>query len=127
MPDGRGILLSCKAKIAGTLDVFQDFLTQRAAKDPARRYATPVNTDSYYARLQYGVHEPVLRELSNQFQEDTILLCCDGTAWRKAKSLEPPDNIVLCVLWWAMIRNDGYRSYILMLNGSIHNHKFYKY
>lgn len=36
-----------------------------------------------------------LRELSNQFQEDTILLCCDGAAWHKAKSLELPDNIVL--------------------------------
>lgn len=36
-----------------------------------------------------------LRELSGQFPDDIILLCCDGAAWHKSKSLELPENIVL--------------------------------
>lgn len=63
-----------------------------------------------------------LRELSNQFQEDTILLCCDGAAWHKAKSLELPDNIVLFHIppytpemnpieqIWKEIRKRGFRN-----------------
>ncbi len=31
-----------------------------------------------------------LRELSNQFPDDIILLCCDGTAWHESKTLERP-------------------------------------
>ena len=36
-----------------------------------------------------------LQELSSQFPEDTILLCCDGAAWHKSRALELPDNIVI--------------------------------
>ena len=36
-----------------------------------------------------------LKELSKQYSEDVILLCCDGAAWHKSKSLQVPDNIVL--------------------------------
>ena len=36
-----------------------------------------------------------LKELSKQYPEDMILLCCDGAAWHKSKSLQVPDNIVL--------------------------------
>ncbi len=35
------------------------------------------------------------RELSKEFQDDVILLCCDGAAWHKSKALMVPDNIVL--------------------------------
>ena len=36
-----------------------------------------------------------LRELSKQFPDDVVLLCCDGAAWHKSKTLEVPENIVL--------------------------------
>lgn len=36
-----------------------------------------------------------LQELSNQFPDDIVLLCCDGAAWHKSKMLDIPDNIVL--------------------------------
>ena len=36
-----------------------------------------------------------LRKLSQKFQEDRILLCCDGTAWHKSKALRVPANITL--------------------------------
>ena len=36
-----------------------------------------------------------LRELSGQFPDDIVLLCCDGAAWHKSNSLELPENIVL--------------------------------
>ena len=36
-----------------------------------------------------------LKELSKQYPEDMILLCCDGAAWHKSKTLQVPDNIVL--------------------------------
>ena len=31
-----------------------------------------------------------LRELSKQFPQDTILMCCDGAAWHKSGTLEVP-------------------------------------
>ncbi len=36
-----------------------------------------------------------LRELSKEFRDDVILLCCDGAAWHKSKALIVPENIVL--------------------------------
>ena len=36
-----------------------------------------------------------LNELSRQYPDDIILLCCDGAAWHKSKSLKIPDNICL--------------------------------
>ena len=36
-----------------------------------------------------------LQELSKQFNDDVVLLCCDGAAWHKSKALVVPDNIVL--------------------------------
>ena len=39
-----------------------------------------------------------LRELSVQFSDDVIMLCCDGAAWHKSCTLEVPDNIVLFYL-----------------------------
>ena len=34
-----------------------------------------------------------LEELSKQYPEDMILLCCDGAAWHKSKSLQVPENL----------------------------------
>ena len=36
-----------------------------------------------------------LQALSEQYKNDLILLCCDGAAWHKAKTLVIPDNIRL--------------------------------
>lgn len=36
-----------------------------------------------------------LRELSKQFSDDMILLCCDNAAWHKSSTLVLPENIVL--------------------------------
>jgi putative transposase len=36
-----------------------------------------------------------LKELSEQFKDDYILLACDNAAWHKSKGLSVPDNIEL--------------------------------
>ena len=36
-----------------------------------------------------------LRELSKEYPDDMILLCCDGAAWHKSKGLIVPENIEL--------------------------------
>ena len=36
-----------------------------------------------------------LEELSKQYPQDMIVLCCDGAAWHKSKSLRIPENIEL--------------------------------
>lgn len=33
-----------------------------------------------------------LRELSKKYKDDIGLLCCDGAAWHKSKTLEVPEN-----------------------------------
>ena len=35
-----------------------------------------------------------LRELSNQFPDDIVLLCCAGAVWHKSNMLDIPENIV---------------------------------
>ena len=63
-----------------------------------------------------------LRELSGQFPDDIVLLCCDGAAWHKSKPLELPENIVLFHIppytpemnpieqIWKEIRKRGFRN-----------------
>ena len=63
-----------------------------------------------------------LRELSEQFPDDIVLLCCDGAAWHKSKTLELPENIVLFHIppytpemnpieqIWQEIRKRGFRN-----------------
>ena len=63
-----------------------------------------------------------LRELSGQFPDDILLLCCDGAAWHKSKTLELPENIVLFHIppytpemnpieqIWKEIRKRGFRN-----------------
>ena len=41
------------------------------------------------------MHEYFLKQLSEHYSEDIILLCCDGAAWHKSAGLELPENIVL--------------------------------
>ena len=63
-----------------------------------------------------------LDELSKQFPDDMILLCCDGAAWHKAGSLCVPDNIELFFIppytpemnpieqIWKELRKMGFRN-----------------
>ena len=58
----------------------------------------PVTGDSCFLVLPYCNSKWMnvfLDELSRQFPEDMILLCCDGAAWHKAKNLQIPKNIEL--------------------------------
>ena len=63
-----------------------------------------------------------LDELSKKYSNDIILLCCDGAAWHKSKSLQIPDNIKLFSIppytpemnpieqIWKEIRKIGFRN-----------------
>lgn len=63
-----------------------------------------------------------LRELSGQFPDDVILLCCDSAAWHKSKTMVLPKNIVLFYIppytpemnpieqIWKEIRKRGFRN-----------------
>ena len=58
----------------------------------------PLTGDSCFLILPYCstvCMNVFLKELSEQYPEDMILLCCDGAAWHKSKMLQVPDNIVL--------------------------------
>ena len=63
-----------------------------------------------------------LQELSKQFPQDTIMMCCDGAAWHRSGTLEVPENIVLFHIppytpemnlieqIWKEIRKRGFRN-----------------
>ena len=65
-----------------------------------------------------------LEELSKQYPEDIILLCCDDAAWHKSKSLRVPENIELFYIppytpemnpieqIWKELRKLGFRNEI---------------
>ncbi len=58
----------------------------------------PLTGDSFFLVLPQcntACTNVFLQELSKEFQDDVILLCCDGAAWHKSKALMVPDNIVL--------------------------------
>ena len=72
-----------------------------------------------------------LKELSEQYSEDMILLCCDGAAWHKSKTLQVPENIVLFYIppytpemnpieqIWKEIRKRGFRNEIFSTLASV--------
>ena len=63
-----------------------------------------------------------LDELSKEYKDDMILLCCDGAAWHKSKTLVIPENIVLFFIppytpemnpieqIWKELRKRGFRN-----------------
>ena len=58
----------------------------------------PLTGDSCFLILPYCstvCMNVFLKELSEQYPEEMILLCCDGAAWHKSKTLQVPVNIVL--------------------------------
>ena len=85
----------------------------------------PLTGDSCFLILPYCntvCMNLFLKELSRQFPNDIILLCCDGAAWHKSKNLEVPENIVLFYIppytpemnpieqIWKEIRKRGFRN-----------------
>ena len=65
-----------------------------------------------------------LEELSKQYPDDMILLCCDGAAWHKSESIQVPENIELFYIppytpemnpieqIWKELRKLGFRNEI---------------
>ena len=63
-----------------------------------------------------------LKELSEKYKDDIVLLCCDGAAWHKPKTLETPENIELFFIppytpemnpieqIWKELRKMGFRN-----------------
>ncbi len=87
----------------------------------------PLSGESCFLVLPYCNTECMnvfLRELSNRYHNDSILLVCDGAAWHKARSLQIPSNIQLIFLppctpemnpieqIWKEIRKRGFRNEI---------------
>ena len=55
----------------------------------------PLTGDSCFLVMPYCNTDCVnvfLLELSEQFKDDVVLLCCDGAAWHKSKTLEIPSK-----------------------------------
>ena len=87
----------------------------------------PLTGESYFLILPYCntvCMNVFLEELSKQYLEDMILLCCDGAAWHKSKSLQVPENIELFYIppytpemnpieqIWKELRKMGFRNEI---------------
>lgn len=65
-----------------------------------------------------------LEELSSQFPDDIVVVCCDGAAWHKAKALCVLQNIRLCFIppytlemnpieqIWKELRKRGFKNEI---------------
>ena len=58
----------------------------------------PLTGNGYFLVMPYcntACMSIFLKQLSEKYRDDMILLCCDGAAWHKSAGLELPDNIVL--------------------------------
>ena len=84
--------------------------------------------DKYANQAYNAIYEPkgelyaFLRDLSEEYPIDIILLCCDGAAWHKSGALEIPENIELFHIppytpeinpieqIWKEIRKRGFRN-----------------
>lgn len=87
----------------------------------------PVEGDSCFLVLPYSntvCMNLFLKELSDSYADDFILLCCDGAAWHKSATLEIPENIELFFIppytpemnpieqIWKELRQIGFRNEI---------------
>jgi len=87
----------------------------------------PLTGESCFLVLPYSntaCMNVFLKELSDKYPNDTILLVCDGAAWHKAKALIIPENISFIFLppatpemnpieqIWKEIRKRGFRNEI---------------
>ncbi len=87
----------------------------------------PLTGENFFLVLPYSNTECMnvfLEELSKQYEEDNILLCCDGASWHKSNSLIIPENITLIYIppytpemnpieqIWKELRSKGFRNEI---------------
>ena len=85
----------------------------------------PMTGDGYFLVMPYCntvCMNIFLKQLSERYSEDIILLCCDGAAWHKSAGLELPENIFLFHIppytpemnpieqIWKEIRKRGFRN-----------------
>ncbi len=85
----------------------------------------PLTGNGYFLVMPYcntACMSIFLKQLSEKYRDDIILLCCDGAAWHKSAGLELPDNIVLFHIppytpemnpieqIWKEIRKRGFRN-----------------
>ena len=58
----------------------------------------PLNGDHFFLVMPYcntDCMNVFLQELSKKYENDVVLLCCDGAAWHKSQTLKLPENIEL--------------------------------
>lgn len=58
----------------------------------------PLTGNSFFLvlpRCNSACMNQFLQDLSDEYKDDVILLCCDGAAWHKSGALEIPKNIEL--------------------------------
>jgi putative transposase len=87
--------------------------------------AEPLTGESFFLVLPYSNTECMnifLRELSNKYPKDYMILVCDGASWHKSKKLKVPENIELFFLppatpemnpmeqVWKEIRKIGFKN-----------------
>jgi len=85
----------------------------------------PMTGDNFFLVMPYcntNCMNVYLRELSNAFPDDEILLVCDGAAWHKSSTLVVPSNITLLHIppytpemnpieqIWRELRTQGFRN-----------------
>lgn len=85
----------------------------------------PLTGNGYFLVMPYcdtACMSIFLKQLSEKYRDDIILLCCDGAAQHKSAGLELPDNIVLLRIppytpemnpieqIWKEIRKRGFRN-----------------
>lgn len=87
----------------------------------------PVTGDSFFLvmpRCDSICMNIFLEQLSSNYPDDMILLCCDGASWHKSKTLVVPENIELFYIppytpemnpieqIWKELRRRGFRNEI---------------
>ena len=82
----------------------------------------PLTGESCFLILPYCDTACMNVFLEEQYPEDMIMLCCDGAAWHKSKTLQVPENIVLFYIppytpemnpieqIWKELRKIGFRN-----------------
>lgn len=85
----------------------------------------PLTGDSFFLVMPYCNTDNMnvfLQELSKEYPDDIIILCCDGAAWHKSGGLEIPENIKMLFIppytpemnpieqIWKEIRKIGFRN-----------------
>ena len=85
----------------------------------------PLTGESFFLvlpRCNSSCMNTFLCDLSKEYQDDVILLCCDGAAWHKSGALNIPENIELFYIppytpemnpieqIWKEIRKRGFRN-----------------